>query len=130
MKANELRIGNYVYDVNEKVSRVEQIGREDISRHPTLSSKSGFLYTSDILPIPLTEEWLLRFGFVQGFLSDPQEFNVLSAYKNGKFDILKFKDEEVFFYVDHSGNRTCIKSLHQLQNLYFALNADELEIKL
>ena len=129
MNANELRIGNYVYDDNGEIVQVEQINSDKIHKFVTVS-RGKLIYSSNIYQISLTKELLFKCGFGQQFLSDPQEFNVLSAYKNGGFEILKFNDEEVFFYVDWSGNRTCIKSLHQLQNLYFALNGKELEIKL
>lgn len=127
MNSNELRIWNYVYDVNEKVSRVEQISSYNICDLTTISSKRGILHTSDIYPIPLTEEWLLKFGFV--LKMDNYNWNAAIG-KNAIWDFklaLRFSDEIGWFY---NSKATPIKYVHQLQNLYFALNAEELEIKL
>ena len=74
-------------------------------------------------PIPLTEEWLLKFGFVNGGKSD--------------FDKKKLSIHLPSFY--YTNGRTfynswrimdySVKSVHQLQNLYFALTGEELEIQ-
>ena len=59
MKANELRIGNYVrhvfncLEINEPEYRIEN--GADILVHENLNCMK---------PIPLTEEWLVKFGFI------------------------------------------------------------------
>ena len=65
MNANELRIGNLIYwDIPEK---------ENVP-HEVIGIKQGKPLTTPISlgdtmdeykPIPLTEEWLLRFGFTR-----------------------------------------------------------------
>lgn len=129
MNSNELRIWNYVYDVNEKVSRVEQISSYNICDLTTISSKRGILHTSDIYPIPLTEEWLLKFGFV---ITANDETDIMMKHVNDhrmQVDIEKSGDKEVSVFFCNTW-MPHIKYLHQLQNLYFALNGEELEIKL
>lgn len=66
-------------------------------------------------PIPLTEEWMVRFGFIGGMKG--------GIALGSKFDIN--------FY-DSMG--ICVKTIyveyvHQLQNLYFELTNEELELK-
>jgi len=58
MKATKLRIGNWVYDANCEMEIQIGSGSHIDNLHP--KSK----------PIPLTEEWLERFGFNQFDESD------------------------------------------------------------
>ena len=60
MKANELRIGNWIVLVKEdiKQTRDYQLDAYDIYK----ASEFGDI-TECLLPIPLTEEWLIKFGF-------------------------------------------------------------------
>jgi hypothetical protein len=72
-------------------------------------------------PIPLTEEWLLKFGF---------ERRPWGLIING----LLFRDNiknpcEVLTLEIGNGFRTEVKYVHQLQNLYFSLTGEELIIK-
>lgn len=125
MKANELRIGNYVYDVNEKVSRVEEISMADVSRYATLSSQCGFFYRSEILPIPLTEEWFLKFSFFNN------DWFGYEHIKHRDFEI--YNENEGVYRLSVNSNEYVIgkpiEFVHQLQNLCFALTGEELEIK-
>jgi hypothetical protein len=111
MKANELRIGNYVmdgYDI-EKVNyrMIEMLVKNQ----------------AEFDPIALTEEWLLKFGFKKDLGNDlffDVNSNSFLIFQNNRIELL---DEE---------NNKCIcfcKSVHQLQNLYFALTGEELTFK-
>jgi hypothetical protein len=99
MKANELRLNNYVYD-NESQDVIQIERGEHIE------------YISLYDPIPLTEEWLLKFGL----MSIKTE---LGLWNNG--------DAIYFNYGLEKSIQ--LKYVHQLQNLYFALTGEELEIK-
>lgn len=71
-------------------------------------------------PIPLTEEILLKCGSCLDrayYILTPVEMRY--SYKRKEFCV--FFNTEVI---------CCIKYLHQLQNLYFALTGKELEVKL
>ena len=121
MKANELRIGNYV-----KTKFSKQRGKP-IQINAIKSNLKGVYYGEDmpgelevwadikwLKPIPLTEEWLLKFGFVKDKLTN------YDWYK-GDFEIclpsyFKYKESHI-----HN-----IKHVHQLQNLYHALTGKEL----
>lgn len=109
MDANELRIGNYVYDSTD---------------HCRIDVKcSDFCYSGNFEPIKLTEEWLLKFGFEK---LAPESF---------RFNCLEIDIEIEIAYLVGDGNENIIyllddiKYLHQLQNLYFALTNEELTIK-
>lgn len=109
MEARELRIGNWVC----LPSGVNcQIDREDFKYQDGLANIENYN------PIPLTEEWLLRF-----------EWNYLKRgvyqYLNSDFQI----DESGHLYYGSSYCGINIQYVHQLQNLYFALTGTELELK-
>ncbi len=97
MKANELRIGNYVYDNLGGVLKIKGISLDSTLSH--------------IKPIPLTEEWLLKFGL----MSIKTE---LGFWNNG---------DAIYFSYGFEKSIE-LKYLHQLQNLYFALTGEELTI--
>lgn len=106
MKANELRIGNLVY-LTDKDKIWEILDGHEIDEcddNPLVN------------PIPLTEEWLLKFGFV----SNPYE----DRYEKGSIHIecIKTKGEK-YLWIE---NMPHIKYVHQIQNLHFALEGEEL----
>ena len=73
--------------------------------------------------IPLTEEWLNKFGF--GISND----NGTSCIRSiGNFAIVEDCCYGALTYVV-DGFGIEIKTVHQLQNLYFALTGEELTIK-
>ena len=111
MKANELRIGNLVTFNGKQII----VSWEDVQ----------FIMTSDFekeyhKPIPLTEEWLLKFGFstVGG------EFYL--QVDNDLEIAIEFWDKTVYH---NSHYISTVKYVHKLQNLYFALVGEELKIK-
>jgi hypothetical protein len=132
IEANELRIGNYYYNQHGHLNQTTTISKyKDLGVNHDL-----------IQPIPLTEEWLLKFGFEmldhakrygEGFVSahgwrakysidglrilQPSEKSNW-ANKQNSFSIIGLSD--VNLWIDY---------VHQLQNLYFALTNEELTIK-
>jgi hypothetical protein len=119
MKANELRIGNWV-DVNGKFCKVQSISDDGINYtdetdHYEDQSYNYILWCSIFDPIPLTPEILEKAGFEKG----------LNGYffKGGVEYNLKRHMLEGFGYCE-------ILYLHQLQNLYYALTGEELNIEL
>ena len=110
MEVSELRIGNVVstFRAIGNYWSWTFISHEDIY---SISCGNG----NNFKPIPLTEEWLLKFGFE----------------RNGKkltfWKIDLVEDEEGIFSFDESRIYIDIKYVHQLQNLYFALTGEELK---
>lgn len=113
MKANELRLGNLVGSYNKgEEDRVLTINAQNILVEAK-ANKQGY---TRYRPIPLTEEWLLKFGFEKvgfQFIKDDIElFPIRDLYYRANFPI-----------------KSDIKYVNQLQNLYFALTGEELKLK-
>jgi hypothetical protein len=122
MKANELRIGNLVwlYCHHEPVS-VVQIFKEDneywLETDLHEGEKLGIFE-----PIPLTEEWLVKFGFER----NGSQF----WYKSYDYTI-DTRGNKLVVHSDYASSiyGTEVKYVNQLQNLFFALTGEELILK-
>lgn len=79
---------------------------------------------SAIHPIPLTEEWLLKFGFV---VTETNE-GIECFYFGKRYSVFQPANTNVWLLVDGEKGLCEIKHVHQLQNLYFSLTGCELEI--
>lgn len=121
MKANELRIGNKVYDTKGDVN--------------TVCVETFVKFNPQITAIPLTEQWLLRMGFE--LRSENSNMWDLKSYKEktneaanrgqGFLCVVDFRVKHDF-WLDLQTRRT-FHYVHELQNLYFAITGTELEIK-
>lgn len=111
MKANELRIGNWVANSEPQFTPFIQIKE--------LSPIGHGMY-SWIKPIPLTEEWLLRFGFEYLGMD---KVKMCDSYKLNKFKLSLSNYGNVYY------GKTPIQYVHSIQNLYFALTGEELTLK-
>lgn len=124
MNVEELRIGNIIFiswknAVNKRVAVVNLGAIMDLA-----SNGSGSAY--NYKPIPLSEKWLIKFGF------EKQVTRYMVSYKKGLIDISYFnKSKVISIYVgaQRIDNGERIKHVHQLQNLYFALTGEELEVR-
>jgi len=122
MKVNELRIGNFVQDVKYKKTKkiIMFLGLENLTLdvEPFLGYEEDFfdLDIAKMQSIPLTEEWLLRLGYAK--------------ISNNSFII----SEHAIWICNNSfmcdKNGIVLRTVHQIQNLYFALTNEELIIKL
>lgn len=119
IKAEEVRRGNLV-EYDGRVFEIDVIAEE----FPTLNTTEfgiGVVDWNNIRPIPLSEEWLVKMGFVR---------HPWGLVKSG----LLFKDdlnhpcEELTLEVGN-GFRVTVNSVHQLQNLTHSLTGEELKIK-
>ena len=132
MEATELRIGNYVYTQSGKLV----VNRDSIYKVENVNMQSARKYE----PIPLTEEWLLKFEF-EGSLSNwygkkyftdceetPEIMKIDYNLKSNRLAIIDISDEldDTTFPIYTAKT---IKYVHQLQNVYFALTGEELTIK-
>jgi hypothetical protein len=127
MLAHELRRLNYII-VEGKIHKIVSIDENKIGtkRHDQISDfpiYKNYLDASWVEPIPLTEEMLLKCGFVKDITSIKLSCNNINL--NIRYDSnsirIGFGD---YYRLKH------IKYLHQLQNLYFALTNEELQIEL
>lgn len=105
MNKQELRIGNYVNHNGFAPITIDAVDIIHCQQHPEAYK-----------PIELTEEWLLKLGFI---------------IDNGWFKIgyLKLFPIRDLYYRAIVPITKDIKYVHQLQNLYFALTGEELTIK-
>ena len=115
MKANELRIGNLVTQIIHKNTHDQEIEIKVNWQEIWWISKG----TNSYKPIPLTEEWLLKFGF------EKYEFDHKENQYRHKDRLIVFRDGK---FVDY-GSSVILEYVHQLQNLYFALTGEELVLK-
>jgi len=119
MKASELRIENFVFDNLGGILKIKGINDNSDLSH--------------IKPIPLTEEWLLKFGFEQigisGYFSKNIDEKTYIAQNPNGFWIAIERAEGDDDGEDEYSKQINVQYVHQLQNLYFALTGEELEIK-
>ena len=129
MKANELRIGNFLQS-DTNIIKIVGVVKKDIYYYHN-KKNLYVLELNNFKPIPLTEEWLLRLGFD---ISSSSGYNI----KNNGIEIdIWFNDDGLINDIQISStnisgaypNIKHFQYVHQLQNLYFALTNEELQIK-
>lgn len=132
MKTNELRIGNYI-NIEGDVVRVKEI--YDKSIYYANSEYESYATEDFINPIELTEEVLENIGFKKNIIygsvieylpigddlarvfctKEKQNVRIQVVHKNASETIVKVK---------------YVKYLHQLQNAYYCLTNEELNVEL
>lgn len=131
MKAQELRIGNYIEeDVlgRCKVSSLFKNGVVELEcNHLNSEGEISFVwYTVNIEsvnPILLTEDWLAMFGFEKKTNDDNFDYWCLGEFD----DEFLWEHSEGFCYNFGFGHE--LKYVHTLQNLFYALTNEELTLK-
>ena len=133
MEANELRVNNIVSIIGRPSGE-----RFNYSLPNGQSIDMIFVKRNnhDPEPIPLTEEWLVKFGFTCHW-DDDYDNHVFSLIRSGNYDDVIIDPSWVSqtecnrFVIAHFDYEMDleIKHVHQLQNLYFALTNEELTIK-
>lgn len=146
----ELRIGNLVGFYKSELSDlqtgcVDEIARDEegyVVLVPEFSRR--YFSVNGLKPIPLTEEWLLKFGFEREALRNHYDFKLeLNRGIEGDdvYHVLHIGFQEMGhslnierYYNDTRSNimglhwkrRQICEYVHQLQNLYFALTGKDL----
>ena len=121
MKANELRIGNWVND--ESNTMPYQIRPNDIFPLSMIENKGK------AKPIPLTPEILGKAGFEK----EPKKIDI---YSKSRIRLWVGFGGRCLAYLIEEGTTTGhyipndIDFVHQLQNLYFTLTGEELQISM
>ncbi len=150
MKANELRIGNYVKAPLGEIMRVDQVGHLDFpdyihARNETEFGQNGFE------GIELTPEILEKcgFGLYDNYTDESLGDFIFESYRKwkSKYIYIAIHNRQEGGYdcglsrqltdvvpvdkIDANSFNVCeLIYLHQLQNIYFALTGEELEVKL
>ena len=127
MNANELMLGNYVKEI--ATNRIGTILYVDFDKTKVKLEHSTLFCPIDMIePIPLTEKWLLDFGFKS------------EGSKDYLFISLDKKDECYLYFnplgkgiaINQNGKEGSfemnIKFVHQLQNLYFFFANNHLQL--
>ena len=133
MKANELRIGNLLQGEPILIPKLDMYGDGIMAiTGEGISLMERGVIIDRLHPIPLTEEWLLKFGFVIKNIHSTQ-WGDLDVFCLSDFYIIK-RDGEFYHMIDCEDREyinwhTKLPYLHSFQNLYFALIGEELEIK-
>lgn len=97
--------------------------------NPATLEKWDEFDNSDIVGIPLTEEWLYKFGFgksveSEALYKDLKARMILWVSRGDCAEMDLIQDgKRISFRLSH------IKHVHQLQNLYFDLTGEELKLK-
>jgi hypothetical protein len=117
LEAKSLRLGNYVLTyLSDNADGIEQVTINTLRvmmENPTKKT----IYE----PIPLTEEWLIKFGY-QGNSIRIGEMQIIFDEDYGNYYL--GDEQEIGLNPDLE-----IKYVHQLQNLFKALTGEELTIK-
>lgn len=128
MEAKKFRIGNYLRS-KQWFGHGQIQGIEETENGFQLKVK-GFVHEwehgkyFDLEEIVLTEEWLSKFGFIE---EEPNEFTlrqspiIFNVHRN--FITGEFMCRLVYHYSFR------IKTVNELQNLFFAITRQELELK-
>jgi hypothetical protein len=130
MKASELRIGNYYF----VIGTIDGFGSVTVQYATSYDIRVLEEHPDWGNPIPLTEEWLLKFGFKEGNLTYSEayslsvrdtDFYLRPCYRGGYYWGFNLENKPDCEIVDCLN----IEYVHQLQNLYFALTGNELTLK-
>jgi hypothetical protein len=101
-------LGNYYLSFGVDLKQVETLTKDKI--------------LIDFTPIPLTEEWLFKFGFENIDTNDDGGDNY---WYLSKTDFMLDR----FFQSFTMNTSFDLEYVHQLQNLYFALTNEELKLR-
>jgi hypothetical protein len=137
MKASEGRIGNWVqHSQNEGL--LESV-RGKLHQLVSLDFFSGFFFEQNFYEgIPLTKELLTEWlGFEQIeiderlFFTHPEKKLLCGhSFELGYYEFSGDSTLDGFYFYAGHPYDTHVKTLHQLQNLFFALTGTELQIKI
>lgn len=111
MNPHELRLGNYILGISNTPEVIELITKDEVD-----TDKHDALPINQIEPIELTEVWLKKLGFKENSFS-----HVWENKRIGVFDceIVKIVNSDIEFL---------IKYVHQLQNLFYFIEGEELTV--
>lgn len=130
MKASELRLGNYIKRPNgaQYNGEIVQVNILTIA----VEFKENQTNNHRFLPIKLTEEWLLKFGFHKDGEWYEKSMNysifneIIVSLNLKRFNVCESS------YVD-TYHEICLTDkleyVHQLQNIYHSITGEELTLK-
>lgn len=136
MEAKDLRIGNYIDSENNDCDfyiRVTEISDEELFTDVYGTQGSTNVWINQAKPLPITEQWLLKFGF------EEKDFEAMDYIPETYYSKISNNGDKINigtqpyynFTLNYDGDFCSneILYVHQLQNLYFALTGEELILK-
>lgn len=132
MEARELRLGNYLDYYGQYVIVLEIKRNENIECgyfNDSIGFERKLSENHSPKPIPLTEDWLLRFGFEKTDFYDDVEACYILVCSDAS-DIYVTFNEGVFSYgLGYQDFNKEMPYVHTFQNYFYALNDFELSLK-
>ena len=135
MEVRELRIGNYLQlkGENFRVSEIQnnlqcvELKRKNLENPRLNDYEECDLDCNDLLPITVSEEWFLNLGFKR---ITTNEYWFVIPLKDRSLNVSTVGNVEIKSWDMLIISLGCVcEYVHQLQNLYFALTGNELNIK-
>ena len=128
MELKELRPGNIVQGINTGYCYIEELSPSRVSgtsRGDNGSTISTFDSITQVLPLYISEDWLLEFGFEKTDIEYEYELDLGSGRKIMANRLL-FAGYACNYIVYGYQAANQISMVHQLQNLYFAVTGEEI----
>ena len=124
MNPNEVRIGNYMQDREDRLCIVEEINKEEFKAPAIYGGKTSLPNR----PVPITEEWLIKLGFTEKYgLWSPHNcwhkyaFRARELAECGTLGLQPGKGDPVVYAL--------LYYVNEIQNLHFAFTGKELTFK-
>jgi len=131
IKSTELRIGNYLGSIHELLivdsihDYCAYVNLVETDAEKFIITKNNNFVIKEVLKfadvIPITEEWLIKLGFILTSDGHRKEYQLADKAKN--WFMIDTADNGIMYnyHIDCK-----LKYIHELQNLYYALTKDEL----
>lgn len=127
METNELRVGNYIYGVSERIEFVISILKNNQveTTKPPLWDLNFINHINDLSSISLTSDILLKSGF-------KLDNNTYYTYSSTYFSIarLPLTNGEELLWITIGGESIKLDTVHKLQNIFYLIYNYELQITL
>jgi hypothetical protein len=127
MKYSQFRLGNLLQDgVSKTLLKVIEVSEKDLTTY--VIDRSMFPLEKGWFtdPIPITEEWLLKLGFITSDWDNNSSFRLMIG--NNEYTMVFRKENSLVCEIGDLFVKDVLY-VHQLQNIYFSLTGEELTIK-
>lgn len=132
LTADKLRIGNIIASAHNKenketwtIGKVIEISNIDNQYEQILvetKEEYTWFFKDNYFSIPLTKEYLEKFGFKINRITKEDNNIWRKEYANGYFEL----EEIITFFFGHPVYSTELKTIDHLQNLFFFITGEEL----
>ncbi len=124
MEAKELMIGNLV-ERDGNILEVIRISKDFINCETLIISKGLKTNSGRIIPIKITQEWLVKLGFTT---ENKPNGDIEYFYKGYRYNLIKKENYDGYYFCDGNIVLRDLEYIHELQNIYFVLIGTELKL--